>query len=34
MYIKVKNAMTGDTSMITVSKLTSVSEVKGMVKEK
>jgi len=34
MYIKVKNAMTGDTSMITVSKLTSVSEVKDMVKEK
>ena len=34
MYIKVKNAMTGDTSMITVSKLTSVSEVKDMVKDK
>jgi len=34
MYIKVKNAMTGETSMITVSKLTSVGEVKDMVKEK
>jgi len=34
MYIKVKNAMTGQTSMITVSKLTSVSEVKDMVKDK
>eukprot|EP00092_Neocalanus_flemingeri_P020389 GFUD01022087.1.p1 GENE.GFUD01022087.1~~GFUD01022087.1.p1 ORF type:complete len:755 (-),score=252.74 GFUD01022087.1:131-2395(-) len=34
MYIKVKNAMTGDTSMITVSKLTKVSEVRDMVMEK
>jgi len=34
MYIKVKNAMTGDTSMITVSKLTSVSEVRDMILEK
>jgi len=34
MYIKVKNAMTGDTSIITVSKLTSVSEVRDMVMEK
>ena len=32
--IKVKNAMTGDTCTIPVSKLTSVSEVKDMVEEK
>ena len=32
--IKVKNAMTGDTCTIPVSKLTSVSEVKDLVKEK
>jgi len=34
MYIKVKNAMTGDTSMFTVSKLTAVSDLKSMVHEK
>jgi len=34
MYIKIKNAMNGATAMVTVSKLTSVAEVRDMIQEK
>jgi len=34
MYVKVKNAMTGDTALITLSKLTLVEELRDMIKKK
>ena len=34
MYVKVRNALTGDTALITLSKLTSVEDLRDMIKKK
>ena len=34
MYVKVRNAMTGDQVMVTASKLTSVAEIKEQISKK
>ena len=34
MYVKVRNALTGDTALFTLSKLTPVEELRDMIKSK